>query len=293
MQIFSLRNFFLVILPTAAIAVFFSSQNTVFASEVKQDNWIATTTLSQPGNPYISKGENSLAPTWIWEPSRSQIPGTIHYLVQWCQQADFSTCQTNLMYTDSASFSFDNSNLLSNGTWYMRVRAVDEFGHKSAYSSTGSGTLNYYSLVTPYSFTANLVGNEAKLSWKDCWASNFQVWGSDTGIAGTFSPLGKTESYGFSSNLGTNPVRWFYVTAIDKWGNESPPSPVIRIQIPGLKQAENPGLGADLAEIFEPIWGGFSFDKGKVAGDRTDKVHDGVSYSSFSLGDFVPVDYFR
>ena len=196
------------------------------------------------------------------------------------------------MYTDTSSFSFDFSNQLANGIWYMRVRAMDEYGHKSAYSEVGLGTIQYYSLVTPYSFTANLVGNEAKLSWNDCWASNFRVWGSDTGLDGTYEILGETETYGFSSDLGTNPARWFYVTAIDRLGNESPPSAAIKVQIPGLRQAVKPSLGEDLASIFQPILAGFNSGGGQVASARTTEAGDD-GFSEGSLAGFVPIDYFK
>jgi len=291
MKFFGPHRVFLAVVLPAAIGVFFGSYNTAFASLEKQANWVTPTTLSRPGIPRILKGENSLTPTWVWDSSNSQISGRIYYSVQWCQNAGFSGCAANLMYTDSTSFSFDSSNQLVNGTWYMRVRAVNEYGGKSAYSLVGSGTLRYYLLATPHTFNVNLVGSEAKLEWGGCSAGGFRIWASDTGLAGSYKPIGETESHGFSSNLGSNPARWFYVTAIDKLGNESSPSPAIRVQIPGLEQAEKPGLGADLVAIIEPIWRGFSFSEGKVAGDRVDKAI--ADSSSFNLSDFVPVDYFR
>lgn len=292
MRFFSRRNVFLAAFVPAAALIFFGNQNSVFASDVQVDNWVTGASLSRPGTPYISAGENSLKPTWSWDGSKSLIRGPIHYLVQWCPLADFSGCQDSKMYVDSNSFSFDFSNQLTNGIWYMRVRAMDEFGYRSAYSPTGVGTLNYFSLVTPYNFAVNLSGNEAKLSWYDCFASNFRVWASNTGADGSYKAIGETESYGFSSNLGTNPVRWFYVTAYDKWGNESPPSPVIKVKIPGLLEANNNFKG-DWSAIFEPIWRDFSLGSGEVAGDKSNSV---VPVNEDGNGGFlgiIPHDYFK
>lgn len=292
MRFFSRRNVFLAVLVPTAALIFFGNQNSVFASDVQVDNWVTGTTLTKPGTPHISAGGNSLKPTWSWDGSKSLIAGPIHYLVQWCSRADFSICQDNKMYTDSNSFSFDFSNQLTNGIWYMRVRAIDEFGHSSAYSATGLGTLNYFSLVTPYDFTASLAGNEAKLTWYDCFASNFRVWASNTGAEGSYKVVGETESYEFSSNLGTFGVRWFYVTAYDKWGNESPPSPVIKVKIPGLLEA-NKNSGNDWAAIFEPIWRDFSFGSGEVAGNRANSVVSAAEDDNGGFLGIIPHGYFK
>ncbi len=272
--------------------VFFGNQNSAFASDLKVANWVVGTTLTKPGTAHISEGENSLNPTWSWDVSRSFIAGPIHYLVQWCQRADFSGCQDNKMYTDSNSFSFDFSNQLTNGIWYMRIRAMDEFGHSSAYSETGLGTINYFSLVTPYDFTISLAGNEAKLSWYDCFASNFRVWASNTGMEGSYKVVGETESYEFTSNLGTFPARWFYVTAYDKWGNESPPSPVVKVKIPGLLEA-NTNPGGDWAAIFEPIWRDFSLGSGEVAGYKTNSAASTNEDENGGFLGIIPHNYFR
>lgn len=273
--------------------LFFGNQNSVFASDAQGAIGVVGTTLTRPGTPYISGGENSFKPTWSWDASKSLIAGPIYYLVEWCGSADFSGCIDSRMYEDTNSFSFDDSNQLSNGIWYMRVKAVDEFGHVSSYSATGLGTLHYFSLVSPYNFTAILAGNEAKLSWCDSFAANFRVWASNTGENGSYKMLGETESYGFSSKLGTFPIRWFYVTAYDEWGNESPPSPVVKVKIPGLREANLPTFGGDWAAIFEPIWHDFSLGGGQVAGDRTNSVAPtGEDETDDFLG-IIPHDYFK
>ena len=82
---------------------------------------------------------------------------------------------------------------------------------------------------------------------------------------GSFTLLTETENYVFTSGLGSSPARWFYVTAYDEWGNESPPSGIIKIQIPGLREANGPSLKEDLQAIFEPVWRDFSFGGGQVA----------------------------
>lgn len=298
MQNLNLRNVFLTVLASASIAVFFGSQNVAFASDIKQDNWIAGTTLTQPGIPHILKGQNSLTPTWVWDASRSQILGTIHYSVEWCQRADFLGCSTNLMYTDSASFSFDNSNLLSNGIWYMRVRALDEYGHKSAYSTTGLGTINYFAVSAPYNVSATLDGNVVNLGWNDCSGLTFKVWSSATGKDGSFKVISETQSYVLNTDLGSHPQEFYYLTAIDKWGNESSPSSVVRIQTPGFLQAENSSLGADLKTIFsfflgEPSGGWFGIDGG-VLGARTDKVDGNKDLPDGNVfKNFIPLDYFQ
>ncbi len=291
MQIFGLRKIFLAIAIPASILVFFGSQNEAFASEAKQVNWVNTTTLSQPGIPTISKGENSFKPTWAWDASKSQISGTIHYSVQWCKKADFSSCSQNMMYSDSPSFSFDDSNSLANGVWYVRVQALDEYGHKSEYSPVGSVSIHNFAVSTPYSVSAKLDGNIVSLTWNDCPGLIFKVWASETGENGSFNVISQTESYVLNTNLASGSQRFYYLTAIDNWGNESPASAVVRVQTPGF-QAKKGGLVEDLASILRPYWESVDFDRNKVEGAKSNDVSDNpVETKDFF--DFVPTGYFR
>lgn len=277
----------------ASTFLFFGNQNSVFASDREVAIGVAGTTLTIPGTPYISSGENSLKPTWSWDGSKSLIAGPIHYLVQWCAMPDFSGCQNNKMYTNSNLFSFDNSNSLSNGTWYLRVQAIDEFGHKSAYSQTGSSTINNYIVSAPFNVAAKLAGNTVSLGWNDCGGLTFKVWASTSGENGSFKVISQTQSYTFDTRLGSNPQEWYYLSASDVWGNESPPSTIIKVGIPGLLEADKPTISQDWAAIFEPIWHDFSLGGGQVAGDSTNNVVPENEDDNGGFLGIIPNDYFK
>lgn len=277
----------------ASTILFFGNQNSVFASDREVAIEVAGTTLTRPGTPYISAGENSFKPTWSWDASKSLIAGPIHYFVQWCAMPDFSGCQNNKMYTSSNLFSFDDSNSLSNGTWYLRVQSMDEFGNKSPFSKTGTGSINNYNVSAPVNIAAKLAGNTVSLGWNDCGGLTFKVWRSTSGENGNFEVISKTQDYTLDTNLGSIGKAWYYLTAVDEWGNESPPSSVIKVENTGFLEANTPTFTSDWAAIFEPIWHGFSLGSEQVAGDSTSSVVPENEDDNGGFLGIIPHDYFK
>lgn len=111
-----------------------------------------------PGTPSTTTPTSDNTPTWTWATSSDNytLDDTDPYQVQWCQQSDFSGCSSNTAY--SATNSYTHGTSLSTGTWYFSVRAQDEAGNFSSYSSNGSvtivaGDISLLLIDTPDSYT--------------------------------------------------------------------------------------------------------------------------------------------
>ena len=80
-------------------------------------------------------------PTWTWGSYTDSVVGLagLPYVVEWSQDSGFIS---GVSSTTSASASFKHATDLADGTWYFRVKALDVVGNTSAYSLSGSITIN-------------------------------------------------------------------------------------------------------------------------------------------------------
>ncbi|PJB23310.1 hypothetical protein CO112_01130 [Candidatus Dojkabacteria bacterium CG_4_9_14_3_um_filter_150_Dojkabacteria_WS6_41_13] len=90
-----------------------------------------------PGTPTTTTPTNDSTPTWTWTASTDSGSGlaTNAYSLQWCQDADFAECGSNIATATTNSYSHSFS--LDDGTWYIKVKAIDVASNESAYSSNG------------------------------------------------------------------------------------------------------------------------------------------------------------
>lgn len=99
---------------------------------------VDTTAPSAPGTPKATTSTNNSLPAWSWTASSDVGSGlaTQAYMFEWSQSADFSG---TIYTTSTTSNSYTHTTRLSDGTWFVRVKAVDQLDHESSYS--GSGTI--------------------------------------------------------------------------------------------------------------------------------------------------------
>jgi hypothetical protein len=99
------------------------------------------TAPSIPGTPSTSSPTNNTTPAWNWSASTDSGSGlaTPAYTLQWSKDAAFAS---GVYSSTSTTNSFTHTNNLTNGTWYMRIKATDTAGNSSSYSSNGSVIIN-------------------------------------------------------------------------------------------------------------------------------------------------------
>ncbi len=147
--------------------------------------------------PFTLSPTDNTQPTWSWSASTDTGSGlaTPAYTVEWSQNSSFST---NVISSTSSTINFTQPNILTDGTWYFRVKATDYVGNVSAWSPTGSVIID----TTPpnlINITANNISD----------SSDSIQWSTSTAASSTVN-YGPTNNYGSSTNIiNTNP----YVTS--------------------------------------------------------------------------------
>ncbi len=120
------------------------------ANTVKIDK----TAPSIPGTPSTNSPNANTTPTWTWTASidtGGSGLATNAYTVQWSTDSTFST---GVNSSTSTTNSFTHSTALTNGTWYFRVKATDNAGNTSSYSSNGSVVINTLAPIGSISINA-------------------------------------------------------------------------------------------------------------------------------------------
>lgn len=85
---------------------------------------------TKPGEPVVISGGYTDTPTWTWVPSYDKDGNVVtEYIVEWCQNEDFSNCEENSVRIGQNSFTPSSPLIL--GNWYIRVKGVDKNGMES------------------------------------------------------------------------------------------------------------------------------------------------------------------
>ncbi len=101
--------------------------------EVTVDSGVPTV----PGTPDTGMpATNDTTPTWTWDPSSDSGVGLGDpaYEVQWSQDSDFLS---GVSSNTASGATFTHGSDIPEGTWYFRVRAVDDVGNQSGWSGNG------------------------------------------------------------------------------------------------------------------------------------------------------------
>lgn len=115
-----------------------------------------------PGTPTTTSLTTVNKPVWTWIASTDSGSGlaATPYSVQWCGNSSFTGCDTN---TDTATTNtYTQTAALADGTWYFRVKATDAASNSSAYSSSGTDTIN--TVVTTTSTSSSSSNNSSSTS---------------------------------------------------------------------------------------------------------------------------------
>ena len=102
---------------------------------------VDTTAPTVPGTPTTSLASTTnTSPTWNWTASTDSGSGlaATPYTIEWSTSSTFAS---NVSSTTSKTNSIVLPVILTPGTWYVRVKAVDAVGNMSSYSSLGSVTI--------------------------------------------------------------------------------------------------------------------------------------------------------
>ena len=139
---------------------------------------IDTTPPDAPGTPSTPSPTNDSTPTWTWTPSASSDVAS--YDVCW------DTISGGCNFTGSSySPAYTHTTPLANGTWYFKVRAVDQVGNTSAYSGVGSAIINSAIPNTPTTPTTPSPTGDNTPTWT--WTGGERtgaIWNQATGSAG-------------------------------------------------------------------------------------------------------------
>jgi hypothetical protein len=161
-----------------------------------------TTAPSDPGTPSTgSANTTDTTPTWNWTASTDTF-GINHYEVEWCTVNTFTGCGTGSGNATSNSASFTHSTDLPIGTWYFRVRSVDNNTNPSNWV-TGTVDVQLPPL-TISSFNVAPSSTAATVTWTTSSAASTQIKYA-AGLAGeSFDVTGpKTDTGGVTSHTVT------------------------------------------------------------------------------------------
>ncbi|MBI4137987.1 MAG: peptidoglycan-binding protein, partial [Candidatus Wildermuthbacteria bacterium] len=146
---------------------------------------IDTGNPTAPGTPSTSTPTADTTPSWSWSASADTVSGltATPYTFQWSQSSSFAS---GVSSSTSDTASFTHSTELAEGTWYFRVKATDQAGNDSSYSSSGSVVVDTTSPVISGA-SATPSANGAVIAWTTSEASSSLV------------DYGLTSSYGVST----------------------------------------------------------------------------------------------
>ncbi len=194
-----------------------------------------------PGTPSTTTPTADNTPTWTWTASTDAGVGLADdpYMIEWSEDIDFLSGVTTDTITNN---SFTHPDPLADGTWYFRVRAVDDVSNISAYSGTGSVFVDATAPTTPGTPSTTTPTNDDTPTWT--WTASSD--GAGSGLAtnsyivewstvsdlssGVQSSTSTTNSYTHGASLADG--TWYIrVRAIDQVNNESANSSIASVEV--------------------------------------------------------------
>lgn len=144
---------------------------------------VDNTNPTVPGSPSTTSPTSDTTPTWSWTASTDLggLDFSDPYVLNWSLDNTFSS---GVFSSSSSTNSFTHSTPVADGTWYLRVKAVDSLGHESGFSSTGSVIIDS-SGPELSSISVNANSSSATITWLSSEQTSSQV------------------DYGLTSSLGS------------------------------------------------------------------------------------------
>lgn len=185
---------------------------------------------SKPGRPSTDTPTNDDTPRWTWGDSTDNV-GVDHYEIQWCKDVDFDGCSDNTDTKTNNSFTHEDG--LSDGTWYLRVRAVDASDNESDWSSSGRVEVD-----TQEPEIDNADTTPDTTSIEVTWDTNEDAtteieWGTTTSYGNSSSDSSLTQSHS-KTLTGLTPGTRYYIklSAEDEAGNRSADVTLVETTLP-------------------------------------------------------------
>lgn len=153
---------------------------------------IDTTAPITPGTPTTTTPTSNQKPAWAWTASTDSGSGLNNpaYTVEWSQDSGFSTASTST--TDTNSFTQPTN--LSTGQWYFRVKATDNYGNESSYSSNGSVLIDITAPTAPGTPSTSSPTSNVRPTWT--WTASTD---SGSGLGSPAYSVQWSQSASFSS----------------------------------------------------------------------------------------------
>ncbi len=164
-----------------------------------------------PGLPSTTTPTVNTTPTWAWSASIDTGAGlaTPAYTVEWATDTGFIT---DFDSSNASSNTFTHTTLLTDGTWYFRVKASDILSNTSSYSATGSVLIDTAAPSVPGTPSTTTPTTDTTPAW--IWTASSDAgaglaspaytveWATDTGFTTDFnSTTSSTNSFTHVSTL--------------------------------------------------------------------------------------------
>ena len=201
-----------------------------------------------------------------WHDATDDLSGVKEYVVEYSLNTDFTSAASQI----TASSELDLSDL-ADGTWYWRVKTVDNVGNESAWSTVDSYTIYTIDIVAPgipAGLTSEVVSDNATLDWADATddLSGVKEYLVEYSLNSDFADsLQQTASSSDAILYELQNGTWYWrIKTVDNAGNESDWSSDQSFYIPVVDKT-GPSTPVDLVQ---------SVDGDSVALDWADSTDD-------------------
>ncbi len=155
-----------------------------------------------------------------WSDSTDDKSGIKEYIVQYADNLSFSASTLKNASTSNADL-----NSLNDGTYYWRVKAVDNSDNESSWSTTDNFTIDTTAPTLPSGLAESVNGDDVTLDWNDSgdattWVDHYNVEYTTAADFNGASSLTVTASTLDLPDLADGVYHW-QVQAVDANGNES------------------------------------------------------------------------
>ncbi len=183
---------------------------------------VDTTAPTTPGTPSTPSPTNNTSPSWNWTTSNDNGTGLADpaYEVQYSQDNTFNSGVS----TDTTNnLPFELPTTLTDGVWYIRVRAVDLANNHSSYSGNGTVVVDSTSPVASNISVTSNTDTSAHITWSTNENSDSYI---EYGISLSYGSSSSTSASSMSHNTtitGLTPgtVYHYRVVSTDSTGNVS------------------------------------------------------------------------
>ncbi|MBN1331574.1 fibronectin type III domain-containing protein, partial [Candidatus Dojkabacteria bacterium] len=159
-----------------------------------------------PTNVTVDAYTQDTTPTWEWDAVYDDGDAAYisNYEIWWCDASDFLDCDANK--TNVVTNSYTPGSPLADGSWYVKVKAIDSVGNESYYSDYARAIIDTVPPTPPTSFTRTTPTHDTTPRWD--WSGASDSGGS--GINAYIVQWCDNEAYtGCDANISNRSVNNF------------------------------------------------------------------------------------